>query len=128
MMIKPSTKAKERQRLMVELDKLFALIIKERYWWACVKCGRSKAQGYQMQCAHIKPKGKYQRLRYELLNAICLCANCHRVWHDESGGMEWLEELYPGRRDQLNVMAAVAPKLDLQLLRLVLTKEVEALG
>lgn len=127
-MIKPSAKAKERQRFLVELDKPFAIIIKTRDGWKCVKCGRTKAQGWQMHCAHIKPKGKYQRLRYEYLNAVCLCAKCHGEWHDESGGMEWIDALYPGRRDCLNIFAATAPKLDLQLIRIVLTKEVAALG
>lgn len=56
-------------------DILFSYLV--RLIGQCENCGSTQ----ELQCAHIKTR-KYRSLRWDLLNAFCLCAKCHRYYHD----------------------------------------------
>lgn len=44
-------------------------------------CRRCYSIGGHLQAHHIKPYAKYEELRYELSNGICLCEYCHKEEH-----------------------------------------------
>ena len=52
----------------------------------CEDCGRTKADGWQMQGAHVFGTGAYPRLAGDIRNGMCLCAACHRKW---TNNPEW---------------------------------------
>jgi len=86
-------KIKRPYRKAIELAKKLA---KERDGYTCLRCGRSKQGGYQIQGSHIFGIGAHPRLAAEILNIKALCASCHRWWHSspqESG--KWFREKYP---------------------------------
>lgn len=116
---KPIKRKSPRQRLAEEVDSLLKEFIHERDFWACVRCHNGPPQ-VVIQSAHIKSKGHYGRLRFEPLNLLTLCIGCHIFFaHKEPGDfMLWLEEKYPGRDQQLRIMAATARKPDLKELRI----------
>ncbi len=121
----PIRKRSAKARLVSEADKLVRELVFARDR-VCLRCGGTGAP----TPFHIKPKGKFPRLRFELLNVIRVCWPCHRYhWHDDPiGGREWLEDKLPGRIDQLNWLAAIAPKVDVKELIAGLRVEVEALN
>lgn len=125
-MIKISKKAKARRSIVSELDVLCRQLVLARDGHKCVRCGK---EGVTQQSAHVLSKGRYARLRFELLNLMTLCVGCHIFfWHKSPiEAFRWFEQKYPGRREQLEIMAATAGKLDMKLLRLCLRKEVAAL-
>lgn len=64
---------KEKKSLIKNLDTVFAEFIKNRDGYTCQKC-LSKSK--QMNCAHFYSRS-IKALRWEPLNAVCLCAGCH---------------------------------------------------
>lgn len=125
-MIHPSPKAKARKSIIKELDWLLRLLVLSRDGHKCVRCEKEWGT---LQSAHVLSKGRYSRLRFELLNLMTLCVGCHLYfWHKSPlEAFRWFEQKYPGRREQLEIMAATAGKIDMKLLRLCLRKEVEKL-
>lgn len=109
--------------LIRECDDLVRELAFRRDNRACVWCGSFKS----LTPSHLLPKGKYPKLRFELLNILTMCIGCHEYrWHDDPiGALQWLEQNYPGRREQLLVMDATAAKPDLEQLRWALRLEVE---
>lgn len=84
---------KKNRKHCVELAKKVA---KERDGYTCVRCGRSKQAGWQIQGSHIKGEGAYPNLSYISKNIKALCADCHRWWHSaptDSG--IWFKEKFP---------------------------------
>lgn len=115
----------ERGAWNVALDKLCRLLVIHRDG-CCVRCGNEKG----LAAAHIMPKGRVPRLRFEWrFNIIALCVGCHLFFchKDPLGFTAWLESKYPGRHDQLRQMAAVAPKVDVKTLYIVLKAECDEL-
>lgn len=112
------------RKIKQELDLLLKAHVHERDGYACLKCGR---YGKGLQAAHIFPKGKYQRLRFDPLNLLTLCVGCHLFWahKDPIGFYEWIREKWPMRIEQLKVCAAVARKLDLQELLIYWTEQID---
>lgn len=51
---------------------------------ACENCPKTAEQGWQMQGAHILGVGAYPRVGSDIRNGFCLCANCHRIFEDDS--------------------------------------------
>jgi hypothetical protein len=89
-------------------DTLFSLLVRRRDKYVCQRC---KAQynidsGASLQCSHHYGRAR-RRLRWSPINAVALCAGCHRQWHshpDESAA--WLaEHLGPERHAELRKMA-----------------------
>lgn len=70
--IKPK-KRNPKKTIINKLDTAFSLIIRKRA--QCEKCGR----GNNLQCSHIHSREK-KSVRWDLLNAFCLCSGCHLYW------------------------------------------------
>ena len=113
----------ERRKLIEEADRLLKQLVLQRDLYRCVMCGRQD----RLQVSHLLPKGKYPRLRFELLNTVLMCVGCHLYWWHRNPleAHEWLDQRFPGRREQLRIMAATAPKLDLKELIAGLRLEVK---
>ena len=124
-MIRSSKKSSDRKRMISELDQLVRKLVMERDNNECVRCGKK----ILLAAAHIFPKGKYPRLRFELLNVLSLCYYDHMEFghKDPVGFTQWLEGKYPGRIETLREMSSTAAKLDLKELLIALRLEVKAL-
>lgn len=74
-------------------DTKFSLLIRSIGY--CQYCGRKE----NLQCAHIIGRANYT-LRWNPLNAICLCVGCH-IYKFHRGSpldfVEWLESKFPER-------------------------------
>lgn len=68
----------------------------------CSKCGKSF---YKMDCSHIYSIGAYPNLRFDIMNVLPMCSNCHIWWwHDnptEAG--EWFKKNYGDRYTYLEI-------------------------
>ena len=74
-MLKKKVKKTSRKTLVRKADELFRRLILSR--GSCQSCGSKQ----YLQTAHIITR-KYYCLRFDLNNALCLCAVCHRNFHD----------------------------------------------
>ena len=69
---------------------------KERDGYKCQKCGRSKAQGFQMHGSHNYPESIYKSMSADVENILTLCAICHMDWHENPiKAAEWFNKKYP---------------------------------
>lgn len=66
-------KRNPKKTLENKLDKIFSKII--RKIGRCVKCAKTSS----LQCSHIHTRTKMS-VRWDLHNAMCLCAGCHKFW------------------------------------------------
>lgn len=59
-------------------DKWFSDCVRERAAWTCESCKKYYPEGNRngIECAHIVGRAN-KRLRWEPLNAVCLCTSCH---------------------------------------------------
>jgi len=70
-------------------DKLFSEIVRSA--GLCARCGESEYR--LLQCAHIYSR-KFNSVRFDEANAVCLCARCHRWGHDNPPEfIDWVEHL-----------------------------------
>lgn len=93
----------------------------------CIKCGRTKAQGFQIHAAHILPV-TYANTCADMYNLIPLCAACHSV-----GGRSahqnphefvlWFEKMFPGRYQLLQAIAYTKKKNDWAMIYVALQQE-----
>jgi len=90
-----------------KLKKLFSLYIRQRAGNRCEASGKIKGHfrdcgGYN-QCSHVHSVGAYPNLRFDPLNALCLCYRHHiHWWHKETGeAWEWFKKTYPKRHKYL---------------------------
>jgi hypothetical protein len=76
-----------------ECDVMFSRLVREKRY--CEKCGRNDIK---LDCAHIIPRGN-KTLRWDLINALCLCHRCHRFWAHMNpiDFTEWYKTKYPKR-------------------------------
>jgi len=90
-----------RQKVKAKLDLLFTKIVMFRDSRTCQWCG--KTQG-QMQTSHVVGRTNLH-LRWNLNNAMCLCAYCHlRKWHAQPlASAEWFRTKFPERFTYLEV-------------------------
>lgn len=85
---KPTKRKRTPKSVKASCDRLFSKLIRSRA--KCERCGRSS--GVQLQCAHIYSR-KFGSVRFDPLNARCLCASCHRWGHDNPVDFgEWVQE------------------------------------
>lgn len=56
-----------------KLDSIYSKIVRKT--GQCRRC--LKTEG--LQCSHIHPRDKFS-VRWDLRNAFCLCAGCHKYW------------------------------------------------
>lgn len=88
---------------------LAKLIAKNRDNWTCIKCGRSKEEGWTMHGAHIMPV-EWDGTAADPENIICLCATCHSMGRksaheDPIEFARWYDETFPGKYDKLREQA-----------------------
>jgi len=87
-------KIKKPFKKCIEIAKQIA---KERDGYKCLKCGRTKEQGWQIHGSHIIGVGASPRMAVYPLNIKALCANCHTsFWHSNptKSGL-WFTKKYP---------------------------------
>lgn len=76
-MKKKRRKKTPRQKLISRLDEIFSLVVRKR--GLCERCDKT----INLQCSHVFPRDNFS-VRWDLLNAFCLCAGCHAYWwHQE---------------------------------------------
>lgn len=114
----------ERRKMEVKCRGLTAILVKRRDNYTCQRCGRTEAQGYKIDAAHILPKGKYPLMQFVLDNIIALCFVCHEWWHGKSEGLDWFKAKWPERWTRIEISQSMARKTDLKELLVVLQSEV----
>ena len=90
------------KRLDAICQELCRLIIKERAHWKCqvagkdhVRCSQGKPKEI-MQWAHIITRGASKTLKFDLMNALCICSGHHKYYtHQVTQWNELIEKLYP---------------------------------
>ena len=84
------------------LDKLVMQAVRLREKMICEKCGK-RVSGQDAQTSHVKPKGLYPMLRFDLLNVQLLCYHCHIYWwhKDPLEASVWFEGKYPTTAKEL---------------------------
>lgn len=116
-MARQKTKQQQQTALRKKCVTKAKLIAKERDSWTCVKCGRTKAEGWQIHGAHIIAETSHATCA-EPDNIIALCARCHIRWHEHPiETARWFEGKYPGLFDTLQAKATAYtrnpfPKID----------------
>lgn len=110
----------QRGKLRRKLDRAFSLAV--RRVGECQRCGRGPDK-VQLQCSHIYTRANLA-VRWDLLNATCLCAACHRWWHQNpKDAIEWLEGIYtPEKLRQLTERARVIKQWTVPELQVLLNK------
>lgn len=80
-----------------KLDKEMSLLVREKG-----ECEWCHSTTNQMQWAHVIGRGN-KALRWDIMNAMCLCAGCHLwKWHQSPlEAQEWFKREHPGRYEYL---------------------------
>lgn len=80
----------------------------KKNWFTCQCCGSNK----NIQAHHIKPFSKYNELRLDVKNGICLCGSCHQtnsigsfhnLYGTHNNTPEQLEEYINNKRKSLGI-------------------------
>lgn len=74
--MKSSKKTKKRNPKKIwenKLDAIFSKVIRKQGY--CLRCNKLE----NLQCSHIHSRTKMS-VRWDLHNAFCLCAGCHKYW------------------------------------------------
>ena len=61
-------------------DAIFSNLVRERVDFTCERCGHYEPPGsgrQAMHCSHFISRGNHA-VRYDPLNALCICASCHK--------------------------------------------------
>ncbi|AUR89788.1 NinG protein [Vibrio phage 1.132.O._10N.222.49.F8] len=58
-------------------DDAFSKCLREAHDNTCEMCGKIG----RMECSHVFSR-RHMSIRYDKLNANCLCNGCHRKWHE----------------------------------------------
>ena len=70
-------------------DKWFSDVV--RFKGYCEHCGRSDLR---LECCHIHGRRK-KILRWDLMNAVCMCSGCHRhMTENPTKFVRWLEQYF----------------------------------
>jgi hypothetical protein len=85
-------KVRSKKSWYKELDTAMSLLIREK--GQCEKCG---SRINMLNHAHVVGRGN-RALRWDIMNAMCLCVSCHFWWHEQpvESGL-WFKEKYPER-------------------------------
>ena len=108
-MIRRSKKAKQCWSMVKQLDALARAACFERDGHRCVRCGSDK-----VQWSHIIGR-RHKCTRWELNNALSMCAGCHRWWHEYptlSG--DWFRKNWPERHERITALYNAGGKVNLQ--------------
>ena len=92
----------KRKTIERKLTTITAEIIKIRDDNTCQHCGVHTV-GRNCHVSHVKSKGKYGGLRWDLNNLKLLCYRCHiHWWHKEPTEVgDWFKSEYPKRWEYL---------------------------
>lgn len=110
--LKRSKHRTSRMALRKKADDLFRDAVRERDGWACRNCESTRLP----QCAHIVSR-RYNAIRWNLGNAVCLCKSCHmKFTQDPLGWEDWVNERFgEARLRNLKFMARQGvAKVDLE--------------
>lgn len=79
-------------------DAEFSKCVRAAHENTCEWCGKVGL----MDCSHVFSR-RHRTIRWDKLNANCLCKGCHRKWHESpANSMQWFEsEFGVGRIDIL---------------------------
>ena len=108
-MIRSSKKARQRRSVVIKLDALAREACFERDGHKCVRCRSPK-----VQWCHIIGR-RHLCTRWELDNALSMCAGCHMWWHEYpilSG--PWFKKNWPERSANIIRLYNRGGKVDLQ--------------
>jgi hypothetical protein len=95
-------------------------LVRKKANYTCEKCGRSKAQGYKTDGAHIIPVSECGLLAADPYDIICMCVRCHtfggKAAHQYPHEfVKWFDIKFPGRHEKLKkINMVVAPIKDYQ--------------
>lgn len=93
---KKSGSSTKTQKIEDTLDVEFSNLIRDKG-----RCERCLTPIKGLECSHVISRNN-QTLRWDIFNALCLCWECHRWWHEEpSESWEWFKRKYPGRAGYL---------------------------
>ena len=68
-------------------DSYFSKCVREANENTCEWCGKVGL----MDCSHVFSR-RHRSIRWDKLNANCLCKGCHRKWHESpANSMQWFE-------------------------------------
>ena len=110
-MIRRSKKARQRARMVKELDEAARLAVFERDEHLCVRC---RIPGRAVQWSHVIGR-RHKNIRWEADNALTLCAGCHMWWHEYptlSG--EWFRKNWPDRYERIHKMFNAGGKVTMK--------------
>lgn len=110
-MIRRSKKARARQSIVIKLDALARERCFERDNNQCVRCG-----SFKVQWCHVIGR-RHKCTRWELDNALSMCAGCHMFWHEYptlSG--EWFRQRWAQRHENITSLYNKGGKVDLKAL------------
>ena len=121
-------KKPSKTKLQKECDSLFSLLIRS--------VGKCQAKEYtkvtcggHLQCAHIISRSN-RRLRWDTMNAICMCAGHHRYFTTKAEAWYWdfLPKYFPEKSEYVKKHRnEIVASLNLQAIRDDLQRHVDAL-
>jgi hypothetical protein len=89
-------------------DAAFSKLIRQGTLW-CPRCGASPGWE-ELECSHVYPK-RFSEVRHDDHNALALCRDCHRWWHDHPAeAIPWFVKLFPDRTAYLIAKTGVRLK------------------
>jgi hypothetical protein len=89
-------------------DAAFSVRIRRAALW-CPRCGANP--GFEaLECAHVYPR-RFSEVRHDDQNALGMCGDCHRWWHDHpKEAIAWFVKLFPDRAEYLIAKTGVRLK------------------
>ena len=91
-----------KSTLKRKLDKLAGEAIRSIGYCEAHAYDKPNSCSTQLQWCHLKSR-RYLVTRWDPLNAVCMCAACHRFFTDHPDHFRnFIEDKFPGRWDYLN--------------------------
>ena len=87
-----------RQKIEKKLDNITMQIVRLRDKNTCQHCGKP-CFGSNAHKSHVKSKGAYPHLKFDLQNLKLLCYHCHINWwhHEPTEAGLWFKKEFPDR-------------------------------
>lgn len=126
-------KPKKRNKIIKEIDAVFALLIKIRDNWTCKRCNKSyppftAASRKSLHCSHYFSR-RFMGTRFDFDNCDTLCYGCHKLGEGDKQGWYAVfkrKQLGEKKFELLEVRAYGLTKyslVDLELLLSLYTKQ-----
>lgn len=99
-------KKSPRKKLIEELDKLFAQVVRKRDGNTCQYCGKYSDDNRAIHVNHVIPRSQGYRYRWIPGNGICLCFKHHIGWWHKHplAAAKWFRNKYPERYKYLSAL------------------------